>query len=144
MSVSFNHLIRRDSPAERGNATRFLTAGALLIILPIAFLMEPVLLEDRLPLCPFRCIIGEPCPFCGLTRALAEATHGRWRTATGLNPLWPLALAVIVTFAILNLVDAFFAKRSSANFAGVLLARANWIIGALILFEIWRLYQIRT
>jgi len=144
MSHSLDHLISHDFAVGRGKVMHFLSAGVLLIILPVAFLMEPVLLEDRLPLCPFRCITGEPCPFCGLTRALAEAMHGRWRAAIDLNPLWPLALAAIACFVVLNLVDGIFAKRSSAKVANVVLARANWIIGGLVLFEIWRLYHLRA
>jgi hypothetical protein len=36
---------------------------------------------------------GVPCPGCGLTRALACATHGHWAEAYAFHPLWPLLLA---------------------------------------------------
>jgi hypothetical protein len=52
--------------------------------------------DGALPLCPFLYLTKLPCPFCGMTRALCALAKGEWAAATGLHPLSPLALAVIV------------------------------------------------
>jgi hypothetical protein len=43
--------------------------------------------------CPLRTLTGVPCPFCGLTTATIELTHGDWAAAAQANPLVYIAAA---------------------------------------------------
>jgi hypothetical protein len=36
--------------------------------------------------CPFRAITGQPCPFCGMTRACIAAAHGHIGQSLAYNP----------------------------------------------------------
>jgi hypothetical protein len=48
--------------------------------------------------CPLRAATGIPCPFCGMTRAVVAAVHGRVGASLAFNPggIFVLALAVVV------------------------------------------------
>src|SRR5580704_5042323 len=93
-----------DRPRQR--LGRAAAGAALLAVFPLGHALMPFLLRDRIIICPFRALTGKPCPLCGLTRAIACATHGRWRQAFRLNPLWPLFAVAILTFGLLLLADA--------------------------------------
>jgi uncharacterized protein DUF2752 len=50
-------------------------------------------------LCPFRLVLGLPCPFCGLTHSLLAVGQGDLAHAFALNPLGlvvPLAAAALL------------------------------------------------
>lgn len=58
---------------------------------------------DRMPvLCLFRRITGLPCPTCGSTRAALAALDGRPLDAISLNPLLPLAFALLGAWIVLR------------------------------------------
>lgn len=115
-------------------------AGGLLSILPLTYIASPWLDRDSLPmLCPFRCVTGRPCPFCGLTRAIAAATHFQWSKALHLNPLWPLAGAIILLFAVLHLADAAQERQRTNRLARMLQSHWIWLLAALIAFDVWRI-----
>ncbi len=44
--------------------------------------------------CVFRGVTGLPCPFCGGTRAVFLAAHGRWSAAVMMNPLGAVVVAL--------------------------------------------------
>ena len=65
------------------------TSGGAMMLL--AFLPFP--LVPQISLCGFLWLTGRPCPFCGLTRALAWLLRGDLALALSLHPLSPLALS---------------------------------------------------
>src|SRR4030095_5262987 len=59
----------------------------------------PFPLLPRVSLCGFLWLTGRPCPFCGMTRALACLLKGDLTLALTFHPLSPLALtALLVSF----------------------------------------------
>jgi hypothetical protein len=125
--------------AGGGRFGQLATAVSLIAIFPLARALTPLLLRDALPLCPFRCATGKPCPLCGLTRAFAMASHGRWRDALKFNLLWPLFAGVIVLFSVLLVSDACTRRHSARRFGQALSRRWIWILSGLIVFGIWRI-----
>jgi hypothetical protein len=51
--------------------------------------------------CVFRDVTSIPCPFCGMTHALARLASLDWAGAFRAHPLWPLVIAAHVTGAAL-------------------------------------------
>ena len=128
------------TPACRGVRVRQLAGAALLLgAFPVAHALTPFLLRDTVPLCPFRIATGKPCPLCGLTRAIALATHGRWRAAFALNPLWPLFAATMLLLGFLLLADALAGRRRSARLGQIMFKRWFWILATLGAFDVWRI-----
>jgi hypothetical protein len=60
----------------------------------LAFL--PISSEPQKPFCGFLWLTGRPCPFCGLTRALACLLKGDLALALTFHPLSPLALTALL------------------------------------------------
>jgi hypothetical protein len=114
-------------------------SGVLIGIFPVTRILAPALLRDSLPLCPFRCITGKPCPFCGLTRAIALAGGAHWRQAFQMNPIWPIFAGLIVVMAILFFVDGIGDRYSAAAFSRAISSRWVWILGGLMIFDAWRI-----
>jgi hypothetical protein len=67
-------------------------SGSILMLL--AFL--PLPLQPHISLCGFLWLTGRPCPFCGMTRALAWLLKGNLSLALNFHPLSPLALAALL------------------------------------------------
>jgi hypothetical protein len=126
-------------PCGRARAKHLSWATGLLGVFPFAYFAAPLIRRDALPICPFRCATGRPCPFCGLTRAFAAATHLQWQQALHFNPLWPLAAAVIIGLSILHLCDAVTRRSIVQTFTRA--ARHRWIsiVVLLIAFDLWRI-----
>jgi hypothetical protein len=125
--------------AGAGPAGPIAWAAGLVAVFPIAYAGAPFFLRDSIPLCPFRCATGQPCPFCGLTRAFAAATHLQWHDAFILNPVWPLAVAVILMFAVMNAIDACTGRKLAVSTARLAWSQWLWIMLALAVFDIWRI-----
>ena len=68
----------------------------LLATFPIAYALQPLIVASTLIICPFRAITGRLCIFCGLSRALAYATHGDFAAATAMHPAWWLMAGVVL------------------------------------------------
>jgi hypothetical protein len=59
----------------------------------------PFPLQPQVSLCGFLWLTGRPCPFCGMTRALACLLKGNLALALNFHPLSPLALtALLIVF----------------------------------------------
>lgn len=114
-------------------------AVAMLGAFPVAHALTPLILRDAIPLCPFRILTGKPCPFCGVTRAIALATHARWREAFLMNPLWPAFAGTAVAVAVLLAIDAGTGRDLSGRFLRAAARRRAWIFSTLIAFGIWRI-----
>jgi Protein of unknown function (DUF2752) len=56
----------------------------------------PIPSEPRISFCGFLWLTGRPCPFCGLTRALACLLKGDLTLALSFHPLSPLALTALL------------------------------------------------
>lgn len=69
-----------------------LWAAALPLLLAGLFLYRPRVHQGP-ALCAMPLLLGVPCPGCGITRALAHATHGEFADAFRHHALWPLLLA---------------------------------------------------
>ena len=81
-----------------------LWGSSLPALLAASFLYFPASLNGPV-LCPWKLVLGLPCPGCGMTRALGEATHGAFREAFGFHPLWPLILGYLAFLWIYKLIE---------------------------------------
>lgn len=88
--------------------------------------------------CPIDAVIGQPCPGCGLTRAMAALAVGNWQSAVQLHPLAPLAAATILLLVAVTVLPAAVGRRISASAAiveghsgvgwlGILAVVCHWI-----------------
>ena len=78
--------ITTTTPAKR---TALLTLLGLSGVFLVSFIWRP---PDTpvFNLCLFRGLTGQPCPGCGMTRALCALSHGELWRALRFNPLSPL------------------------------------------------------
>src|SRR5207237_709809 len=113
---------------------RLAWAASLLGLFPAAYAFRPFILRDALPICPFRCATGKPCPLCGLTRAFASATHGDFHAAFDFNPLWPIFSAVAILFSVLLAIDVFAGTALAVRLGRA--ASRSWLglLGLLVAF----------
>lgn len=68
--------------------------SSLPALLVASFLYFPHSLSGPV-LCPSALLLGLPCPGCGMTRALGQATHGHFREAFEYHAIWPLVLGYL-------------------------------------------------
>lgn len=79
--------------------TKYLLAAFILAFLLVAVLLwqfDPNQVGNPLPPCPFNWLTGLYCPGCGATRALHALLHGDLEKAFSMNPVFVLALPVVV------------------------------------------------
>ncbi|MHC4602341.1 MAG: DUF2752 domain-containing protein [Planctomycetota bacterium] len=78
----------------------------MLYLLALPFLSP--LLEECFPsvwgVCPYRELLGEPCPLCGMTRAVGAVLRGDFHGAVSLNPLSIFAVLFILSEVIFRAV----------------------------------------
>lgn len=97
MSEIANDEVRADaSPRDEaeGAERRFSAKRLAQAAIPLAVLGVFVLFE--LPLCPFRTLLGIPCPGCGLTRATEAMLVGDLTTMLHFHPLAPIITPLAV------------------------------------------------
>jgi hypothetical protein len=84
----------------------WLLLGFMLYLLALPFLSP--LLEKFLPsvwgICPYREICGQPCPLCGMTRAVGAVLRGDFHRAVLLNPMSIFAVLFIFSEVIFRAV----------------------------------------
>ena len=78
-------------------------------------------------LCPFRSLVGLPCPDCGMVRSLVCCGHGLWAEAAAFHPLGPGVFALLIAWTAIRLlpVRAPSFPRGVA-WAGVALVLGVW------------------
>lgn len=69
--------------------------------------------------CPINTAFGQPCPGCGLTRALAALIGGNWQTALQTHPLAPLAAAAMVLLTAVAILPVAAGRKIAATIAMV-------------------------
>ena len=67
-------------------------SGSILMLLALL----PIPLQAQTSLCGFLWLTGRPCPFCGMTRALACLLKGDFALAMSFHPLSPLILTALL------------------------------------------------
>ncbi len=69
---------------------------------------QSILLAAGLPgwPCPFRHVLGIPCPGCGLSRALVALLHGDWHTTLATHAFAPILLAALLLIGCAALLPA--------------------------------------
>ena len=87
--------------------------------------------------CPLRSLTGVPCPFCGLTTATIELTHGDWAAAAQSNPLVYVGAAAALGTAPILIARAFgqaapprpmsARNRRRLAAAGIALSAGSWL-----------------
>ena len=96
----------RDSGRRTYRIVNWAILGLMLYLLALPFLS--LLLEKCLPavwgVCPYRQLLGEPCPLCGMTRAVGAVLRGDFRRAVSLNPLSIFAVLFILSEVIFRAV----------------------------------------
>jgi hypothetical protein len=113
-------------------------AAGLALLFPLAWLIQPLVIQTRFSICFFRTVFNRPCPLCGMTRAFACAMHGQFAQAGHFHPLWPLAAGIIAALAILLAADGARGTRWTRRLARFL--RPLWPLAVLAtaVFTVWR------
>lgn len=79
--------------------SRVLAAGFILAMVIVGVLLwffDPNQAGNPLPPCPSHWLTGLYCPGCGATRALHALLHGDLEKAFSMNPVFVMALPVVV------------------------------------------------
>lgn len=99
-------LTNRDSGRRTYRIVNWVIFGLMLYLLALP-LLSP-LLEKCFPsvwgVCPYRELSGEPCPLCGMTRAVGAVLRGDFHRAVSLNPLSIFAVLFILSEVIFRVV----------------------------------------
>ena len=99
-------LTNRDSGRQTYRIVNWVIFGLMLYLLALP-LLSP-LLEKCFPsvwgVCPYRELRGEPCPLCGMTRAVGAVLRGDFHRAVSLNPLSIFAVLFILSEVIFRVV----------------------------------------
>ena len=99
-------LTNRDSGRRTYRIVNWVIFGLMLYLLALPFLSP--LLEKCFPsvwgVCPYRELRGEPCPLCGMTRAVGAVLRGDFHRAVSLNPLSIFAVLFILSEVIFRAV----------------------------------------
>ena len=125
-------------PLSPGRRRSLAWASVLILLFPLAWLVQPLVTRTRFSICFFHTVLNRPCPLCGMTRAFACAMHGQFAQARHFHPLWPLAAGIIVTLAILLAIDGTWGTSAVPRLARLL--RPLWPLAAVVTvaFGVWR------
>jgi hypothetical protein len=64
--------------------------------------------------CPLDALFGQPCPGCGLTRAVGLLFSGDWRSALMIHPLAPIAATAMALVAAVAILPQPHGRRIAA------------------------------
>jgi hypothetical protein len=90
-------------------------------------------------LCPFALVFGQPCPGCGMGRALWACLHGDLAAACTFHPLGPIAFAAAGLVVPLRAM-APYSQRSRQVLTHIttrLHRRATWPIALGVTIGVW-------
>ena len=102
----------------------------------VCFVLPPEALQGPL-LCPFRLLVGLPCPFCGLTRSAVLSARLDIGRAVAFHPLGPVALLILISAAIYSIVLLIRPSLPSlwdlmmSRLAGKVLKVATFVMGVI-------------
>ncbi len=74
--------------------------GVAAVLVAGAIVLPRTVLRDSPVICPFRRVIGLPCPACGLTRSWQAAAHLRIGDSLGYHPLGAATLLAGLAIAL--------------------------------------------
>jgi len=81
--------------------------------------------------CPFRELLGIPCPGCGLSRAIAALLHGDWQTSFTFHLFAPFFLLALVLMAWVTFLPG--AQRQWLAAHVEVIERRSGIVGILLI-----------
>lgn len=116
--------------------SRFLLPGFILAFAAIATLLlfvDPNKVGNPLPPCPFHWLTGLYCPGCGATRALHALLHGNLEKAFSMNPVFVLALPVVLLMLLRQITSLPMRLDKVAAFFGDARPWACLLIGFAVL-----------
>lgn len=78
-------------------------------------------------LCPFAVVFGEPCPGCGMGRALWACVHGDFAAAFAFHPLGPVAFSALGALTSLRVLAVASSRcRRLLTRVATTSARSHW------------------
>lgn len=95
----------------------------------VCFVLPPEALQGPL-LCPFRLLVGLPCPFCGLTRSAVLSARLDIGRAVAFHPLGPVAAIYSIVLLIRPLLPSLWDLMMS-RLAGKVLKVATFVVGVI-------------
>jgi hypothetical protein len=75
-----------------------LVAGAVVVVTTVVLAVRDPHAAGSYGLCPLHALTGWWCPACGGLRATHDLAHGDLVGAWSMNPLWVLAVPVVIAF----------------------------------------------
>jgi len=99
---------------------------------------------DFILFCPFKVITGIPCPTCGFVRTFTYISHGQFKNAFALSPLFAVGMVVaFILFAYSLTVVVFRLPRLRVEFSKKRSIRVLIIVMMVIfvLNWIWSIYK---
>ena len=109
--------------------------GTIVLVALAAARFYPV--QDILPSCSFRAVVGVPCPTCGTTRLMTTLAHGDLVGAIRFNPAVALAVVAALILLVYDAALLFGSSRRTFTFSpqesrllrlgAVLGLLANWV-----------------
>ena len=103
MDLRLNGFRPEPAPRRRASALSFIAVACVAAAI-ILFFLDPAV-TSIYPSCPLHTLTGLYCPGCGGLRALHQTLHGNLSAALRLNPLFVLALPLILYELLLRLVS---------------------------------------
>lgn len=112
---------------ERSAAFKRIVVGcSCLLVVVISFVYAPWASSGPV-LCPFRLLVGMPCPGCGLTRSFCAVSQGQIFQAFKYHLFGPLLFAVCVVAVPLVFIEAAARRRWEWIHRGLFSRRLSYL-----------------
>lgn len=93
--------------------TKFVEKNKNIIFALIICFVITVLAVSGLYVCPYRFVLGIPCPCCGMTRALKAVISGNISKSFEYHPMWPIAVVGVVIHVLCEFKIIIISKKWS-------------------------------